>query len=172
MTMLAQTESRTKTRGGLILNVRPASPSDRQDLLKFLNAVKPEDLRYRFLAAVKPSEMLAKILADVDHRSREDLIAFDVGDGSIAATAMVAVGHSPEYAEIAVLVRSDLKAKGIGWVMLEEACAYARKRGYQRAECVESSGNRPAIELEREQGFVSRLHPDGAELTILTKDLG
>lgn len=159
------------TRGGLPLDVRPASPSDCQDLLKFLEAVIPGDLRFRFLAAVKPSEMLARILADVDHRSDEDLIAFDARDGTIAATAMIAEGHAPGYAEIAVLVRSDLKGRGVGWSMLEKACGYARDHGYERAECVESSENQRAIALEREQGFVARLHPDDAELTILTKIL-
>ena len=70
-----------------------------------------------------------------------------------------------------VLVRSDLKGRGVGWTMLEKACGYARDHGYERAECVESSENQRAIALEREQGYVARLHSDDAELTILTKIL-
>lgn len=171
--MLAQTEriSRIETRSGLKLDVRPALARDCHDLLKFLEAVKPTDLRFRFLAAVKPSEALARLLADVDHRSREDVIAFDCRDGSIAATALIAEGHARDCAEVAVLVRSDLKDHGIGWAMLLEACAHARAKGYRSAECVESSCNDRAIALEREQGFVAQLHPDDAELTILTKSL-
>lgn len=160
-----------RTRGGLALDVRPAAPADLEDLLNFLKSVKEGDLRFRFLAAVKPSEALARLLVDVDHRDREDLVAFDSSDGSIAASAMIAPGDAQNRAEIAVLVRSDLKDRGIGWRMLEEACAYARSHGYKSAECVESSDNRRAIALEREQGFASRLHPDDARLTILTKEL-
>lgn len=171
--MLAQSDKvvQVKTRGGLVLDVRPASPGDCHQLLKFLQAVKPEDLRFRFLSAVKPTEALARLLADVDHQSREDLIAFDARDGSIAATAMVAEGHAAEWAEISVLVRSDLKGQGVGWAMLTQASKTARSRGYHYAECVESSVNARAIQLEREQGFTDRLHPDDAELTILTKVL-
>ena len=171
--MLVQSDpiSQIRTRSGIKLDVRPASPANWQDLLGFLEAVSPADLRFRFLAAVKPSEILARLLADVDHHSREDLIAFDARDGSIVATAMIAEGHAPDCAEIAVLVRSDLKGHGIGWAMLVEACGYANAQGYRSAECVESSSNGRAIALEREQGFVARLHPDDAELTILTKSL-
>lgn len=160
-----------RTRGGIHLEVRPARHDDRKAILELLKAASPEDLRFRFLAAVKPSDILARLLADVDHRSKEDLIAFDTRDGSIAATAMIARGDAEDAAEVAVLVRSDLKDHGIGWEMLREACDYARTKGYKLAECVESSSNRRAIALEREQGFAARAHQGDAQLTILTKSL-
>ena len=169
--LLSEWSSQVTTRSGVALNIRPADPSDREAVLTFLRAVDPPDLRFRFLSAVKPSDQLAQLLTDVDHRSAEDLIAFDAADGSIAATAMIAQGQSSEAAEIAVLVRSDLKDRGIGWEMLRQACDYARARRFRRAECVESSSNDSAIMLEQEQGFASRLHPDSAELTILTRAL-
>jgi hypothetical protein len=55
--------------------------------------------------------------------------------------------------------------------MLRKACDYARTKGYKLAECVESSSNRRAIALEREQGFAARAHEGDAQLTILTKSL-
>lgn len=171
MLLLNQWTSQVKSRGGISLNVRPAAPDDRAEVMKFLGSVDVDDLRFRFMSAVKPSETLARILTDVDHSTTEDLIAFDAGDGSIAATAMIATGHSPEVAEVAVLVRSDLKDHGIGWEMLAQACDYARARGYGSAECVESSSNDRAIMLEREQGFVARLHPEDAQITVLTRKL-
>lgn len=160
-----------RTRGGIALEIRLARDNDRQAILKFLEAVTPVDLRFRFLSAVKPSDDLAGMLAEVDHQSREDLVAFDPGDDSVAATAMIARGDGDDVAEVAVLVRSDLKSQGIGWEMLRNACDYARAKGYKLAECVESSSNRRAIALEREQGFSARVHEDDAQLTILTKSL-
>lgn len=171
MLLLNEWASQLTTRGGISLNVRPSSPNDREDVLKFLQSVDAADLRFRFLSAVKPSETLARILTDVDHSSAEDLIAFDAGDGTIAATAMIAEGHSSEVAEIAVLVRSDLTGRGVGWSMLGQACDYARARGYERVECIESSSNERAIVLEREQGFTARLNPEDAAATILTRNL-
>lgn len=171
MLFLKEWTSQVTTRAGLELNIRPASPEDKDRVLRFLQAASPVDLRFRFLSAVKPTEGLARILTDVDHRKTEDLIAFDARDGSIAATAMIAEGSSTERAEAAVLVRSDLKHHGIGWTMLEEACDYARERGYERIECIESSSNREAISLEQEQGFTVAVQPGNAEITIVSKDL-
>ena len=171
MLLLPEWAAQIESRSGVHLNVRPVSPGDRGQMLNFLRAVEAPDLRFRFLSAVKPTEALARILTDVDHRSAEDLVAFDARDGSIVAAAMIADGSSPGCAEIAVLVRSDLKGRGIGWEMLKEACTYARARGFRRAECVESSSNQAAISLEREQGFVSTLHPIDAQLTVLSRDL-
>lgn len=159
------------TLGGLTLNIRSVSPADTSDLLTFLKAVEPTDLRFRFLSAVKPSEALARILADVDHKSSEDLVAFDTRDGRIAATAMIAASDEPGSAEVAVLVRSDLKGLGLGWEMLRQACAYARSVGYRKAESVEWSSNERAISLEREQGFRSHLYAGDPRLTLLTKEL-
>lgn len=171
MLLLNQWAAQATTRNGVVLNIRSASPSDREDILAFLNSVSPEDLRFRFLSAVKPSASLARMLSDVDHRSTESLVAFDASNGSIAASAMVAEGEEGDTAEIAVLVRSDLRGHGIGWKMLEEACGYARARGYRVAQCVESAGNLRAIEIEREQGFVARPYEGNADTTILTKNL-
>ena len=170
--LLSEWASRVTTRGGIALNIRPAAPTDREAVLTFLRAVEPPDLRFRFLNAVKPSDELARLLTDVDHRSAEDLIAFDGCNGSIVATAMIAEGELEGDAEVAVLVRSDLKGRGIGWELLRQACDYARARGFRRVECVESSANNLAITLEREQGFTSHLHPGSAELTILEKRFG
>jgi GNAT superfamily N-acetyltransferase len=160
------------TRDGSRLNVRPASTADIQDVSEFLKAVTAEDLRFRFLNAVTPSEALTRILTAVDHTNVENLLAFDGGDGRLTATAMVAVGSSPEIAEVALVVRSDLKGKGIGWALLAHACDYARARGFRRLECIEWSENRTAIALEQELGFRSRACPGEASLTILSKDLG
>lgn len=169
--LLSEWASQVTTRDGIGLYIRPADPSDRESVMTFLRAVDPPDLRFRFLNAVKPSDELAGIFTEVDHRCAEDLIAFDA-NGSIVGTAMIAEGQSHGAAEVAVLVRSDLKGHGIGWELLKQACNYARARGFQRVECVESSSNHKAITLEREQGFSSKVHPDSAELTILEKRFG
>ena len=88
--LLPEWMSQATTRGDVELNIRSAAPGDREAVFTFLRAVQPPDLRFRFLSAVKPSDALARILNEVDHRTTEDLIAFDARDGSIAATAMIA----------------------------------------------------------------------------------
>jgi GNAT superfamily N-acetyltransferase len=171
MLLFNEWTSQVTTRGGIGLNIRPASTDDKDRVLSFLQAASPRDLRFRFLSAVKASESLARILTDVDHRDTEDLIAFDAHDDSIVATAMIAKGEAPDLAEVAILVRSDLKKLGIGWEMLRQASDYAKARGYRRIECIESSSNEAAMTLEREQGFQASLSPGNSEVTILTRNL-
>lgn len=159
------------TGGGIKLDVRPASPADQQLVLDFLRSLDVQDLRFRFLAAVKPSDEIAQLFTRVDHTHVENLLAFDTSDGRLAATAMVAAESSPDTAELAIVIRSDLRYKGIGRALLSYACDVAKARGYQRLECIESNENRDFVTVEGEFGFEARSHPGDPTLTILSKDL-
>lgn len=159
------------TQSGIKLNVRSASPNDQQRVLDFLKDLEAQDLRFRFLGTVRPSEALARMLTVVDHIKAENLLAFDDSDGRLAATVMIAAEPSPGCAEIAVVIRSDLRHRGIGRALLSHACDFARARGFRRVNCVESSENRDFVTVEQEFGFKSRTYPGDATLTILSKEL-
>ena len=110
MTELSENRStKLVTRSGFQLNVREAVASDELELLDFLHAVSPEDLRLRFLSSVRPSLELARELTRVDVSNAENLLAFDNSDGRLVATAALAAESGSATAEVAVLVRSDLK---------------------------------------------------------------
>lgn len=171
--LLPQWSAQLVTRGGLTLNVRPAAQDDEAELIRFLMQASPEDLRYRFLSAVgNPGHSLAQPLVEVDHERTENLLAFDDRDGSLIATAMIAADDRMEDAEVAVMVRPDLKGQGVGWSMLAHSCDYASERGYQRLHSVELRENRTAIALEKEMGFVASPCPGDSTLTMLSKSLG
>ena len=169
--LLGEWSAQLVTRSGIHLNVRPSAPDDQQQILEFLKAVTPADLRFRFLAAVRPSDALARLFSNVDHSNIESLLAFDAGDARLVAIAMIASEGPTSTAEVAIVVRSDLKNKGIGWTLLAHSCAFAMARGFKRVECIESSENRTAVSLEEEMGFQSRSCPGDATLTILSREL-
>lgn len=169
---LPQWSAQLKVRSGRALNVRPASPEDEQALSEFFRQASPDDLRFRFLGSMRSvGPDLVHQLTNVDHGRTENLLAFDARDGRLAATAMVAADEEMESAEVAVLVRSDLKGQGTGWAMLSYACDYAKARGIRRVYSVELSDNRAAISLEEEQGFVAKPCAHDMGLTVLTKEL-
>jgi len=169
---LPQWSAQLETKGGLKLNVRPASQDDEAELIDFLGRASPEDLRYRFLSAVgKPGHSLVQPLVEVDHERTENLLAFDGRDGRLVATAMVAADDRLEDAEVAVMVRPDLKGQGAGWSMLAHSCVYAKQRGYRRIHSVELADNQSAIGLEKEMGFTASACPGDPTLTMLSKDL-
>lgn len=160
------------TSGGLRLNVRSASPADEQELARFFDEATHEDLRFRFLSSMKAvAPEITRELVEVDHSRTENLLAFDARDGRLAATAMIAANEDQDSAEVAVIVRSDLKGRGVGWAMLDLACDYATARGFKSLHSVELGANFPGIALEEEMGFKGRPCPEDSSVMILTKTL-
>lgn len=169
--LLSAWAAKTITKDGVVLNVRPACQEDEQTLLDFFRQMSPQDLRFRFLSAMKGiSPGLAHSLVDVDHTQTENLLAFD-DQGRLVATTMIAAPEGTDDAEVAVAVRSDLKGHGVGWSMLDQACDYARSRGFKTLHSVQMSDDRAAIGLEAEMGFQARPCPDDMSLTLLSKKL-
>lgn len=170
--LLPEWSAQLETKGGLKLNVRSAATDDEAELTRFLGQASPEDLRFRFLSAVgQIGHSLVQPMVEVDHERTENLLAFDAQDGRLAATAMIAADDRMEDAEVAIMVRPDLRGRGAGWSMLAHSCDYARQRGFQRIHSVEMGDNRSAIALEKEMGFVARPCPEDATLTIVSKIL-
>lgn len=170
MIKAGQLENAT-THRGVELSIRPVQTTDGDLLSSFFAKVSSDDLRFRFLAVTKEvsAEQIA-LLVNVDHRQSEGFLAF-LEDGSLAATTMVAGDAAGKRAEVAVVVRADLKGQGIGWTMLNHAAAYAKNRGIEVLESVESRQNQSAIEVERDLGFAIEPYPDDPTLVIVSKKL-
>lgn len=168
--LLPEWSAQLVTRGGLKLNVRPACDQDEALLIDFFRQSSADDLRFRFLSAMQSvGPPLAHQLADVDHGRTENLLAFDASDGRLAASAMIAADERLQDAEVAIIVRSDLKGRGAGWAMLAHTCDYANARGFKRVHSIELADNRSAIALEEEVGFTARPCAEDMSLTVLTK---
>ena len=170
--LLPEWSAQLTTKAGMKLNVRPASGDDEQRLLDFFEDVTADDLRFRFLSGLRHvGQPLVHQLTELDHDRTEHLLAFDARDGALVASVMIAADERMEKAEVAVVVRSDLKGRGIGWAMLEHACDYAAARGIRRVECIEAADNRTAISLEQEMGFETREFPGDSTLRLVIRDL-
>jgi len=161
------------TRSGIQLQARRATAADEQALATFFALVTREDLRFRFLTAANAgnSAMLqAMIRADDPHTL--SLIVTEVGNPAVVATAMLAGDGAGTRAEAAIVLRSDRKAKGIGYTLLDHLIGEARARGYRVIECLEDRANQGAISVEQDLGFAARSLPEDPTLVLLSKDLG
>jgi acetyltransferase len=160
------------TRSGFSFQVRSADESDEAVLAEFFTHVTPDDLRFRFLSAIqKVGHAQLALLTQVDHRRVENFLAFDMVTGCLLASAMLAVEDDLEHAEVAIVIRSDFKDRGIGWSLLEHAGRRATVMGVKTLQAIESQENRSAIRVERDMGFTSRPCPGDFTLTILEKSL-
>lgn len=160
------------TRSGLSIQVRSADEKDEAVLAEFFTHVTHDDLRFRFLSAIeKVGHAQLALLTQVDHRRVENFLAFDIVTGCLLASAMLAIEDDLEHAEVAVVIRSDFKDRGIGWSLLEHAAEQAAAMGVKTLQAIEMPENRSAIRVEHDMGFSARPYPGDATLTLLEKSL-
>jgi len=145
------------TRGGFRLHVRIGQPSDVDFLADLFRHVSAEDLRFRFMGTAKTlsADQLLTLL-DAS-QGMTTFIAFDEAGCPVACCTLA---DQPDglSAEVTLSVRSDWKGRGVSWTLLEHVLACAAARGLTRVNSLESGDDIEAINLQREMGFVARLH--------------
>lgn len=168
-----QTSQPLVTRTGFRFQVRSAAPTDDATVADFFTHVTREDLRFRFLSGLNEvgSAQIAA-LTHVDHRSRENFLAFTADGSMMLATAMLACDPAFERGEVAIAIRKDFKQHGIGWALLAHIAHYADARGVRVLEAIESRDNHAAIEVERDMGFTIEAYPGDGALLRISRELG
>ncbi|RDV00838.1 GNAT family N-acetyltransferase [Trinickia dinghuensis] len=154
------------------LTIRPIRPEDEPAHSAFVSAMTPNDLRLRFFGAVSGFDhtQLAR-MTQIDYDREMALIA-TIGEGGGATTlAVVRTITDPdnECAEFALAVRSDMKGKGLGRMLMERIVAYVRTRG---TGCIVGEvlrENRPMLGLAKAVGFATSSTADPAVVEVLMR---
>lgn len=160
------------TRTGFSFHVRPVDTRDEPALAEFFTHVTTDDLRFRFLTSLRVvgHERLAAMI-EVDHRQKENFLAFAADGTTVIATAMLACDVAMETGEVAISIRSDHKGRGVGWELLEHVAHFAEAAGIRTLQSIESHANHAAIELERDMGFTVRTYPGDSTLMLVERKL-
>ncbi|MBC7663421.1 MAG: GNAT family N-acetyltransferase, partial [Caulobacter sp.] len=116
--------------------IRPIRPEDEPQHRAFIDLLQPEDLRLRFFSVRRelPRSELAR-LAQIDYAREMAFIAVrTLPDGAKQTLGVVRAAIDPDNvdAEFAVIVRSDLKAHGLGRILMRKMIAFLKGRGTQR----------------------------------------
>jgi acetyltransferase len=156
--------------GGERILVRPIRPQDEPGLVVMVARSALEDIRLRFFQPLKevPHQLAAR-LSQIDYDREMAFVATPPEDsGEIFGVGRLAADPDNERAEYAVMVRSDLKARGIGYRLMKELLAHARRRGVKTVFGEVLRENRPMLEMVRELGFAIAPAADPAvvEVTI------
>jgi acetyltransferase len=142
---------------GRRLLLRPIRPEDLPQHSAFLARVSPEDLRTRFfraIRAVSPRDLAS--LTQIDYERAMAFIAEARDATGATETLGVARAHAdPDNiaAEFAVLVRSDLKGRGLGSALLSKLMRYCTARGIERMAGEVLAENAPMLHLAQHCGF-------------------
>jgi acetyltransferase len=154
-------EKSVRTVTGRDVTLRPIRPEDARLYPDFIAKLENRDVRLRLLAPRKKfsDDFLAR-LTQIDYAREMAFVAIDPESGALAGVARLAADPDYTRAEYAVIVRSDLKAQGIGWSLMEHLIAYARAEGLQRLEGTVLAENVGMLEMCRELGFAISRDPE------------
>jgi acetyltransferase len=140
------------------LTLRPIRPEDEDQHRRFIESLSPEDVRMRVFITRRslPRSELAR-LTQIDYAREMAFIAERPGsDGKPETVGTVRAVSDPDNveAEFAIVVRSDLKGRGLGRLLLGKLQRYARVQGLQRITGVVLRENAAMLDLARHVGFV------------------
>ena len=137
---------------GARVRLRPVRPEDEQGLVEMIEASRQEDRQLRFFRGLaRVSHDLAARLSQIDYDREMAFVALEP-DGRIAGAARIVADPNNETAEFAVMVRSDLKGRGLGFALMTALLAYARARGLARVHGDVLRANVAMLEMARALG--------------------
>jgi acetyltransferase len=141
---------------GTIL-VRPIRPDDEAQHLAFLESLDPEDIRLRvFYSRRSIGRTELARLTQIDYEREMAFIAEATGpDGqrrTLGAARSVADPDNQD-AEFGIIVRSDLKGRGLGRLLMDKLIRHARERGTRRLVATVLRDNDGMLALARACGF-------------------
>ena len=140
------------------LVLRPIRPEDEPQHREFADSLSPGDLRLRFFSSrlELPRSELAR-LTQIDYSREMAFIAVRTdADGTPHTIGVVRAVTDPDNvdAEFAIVVRSDLKAQGLGAILMDKMIKYLKSRGTQRMVALVLPDNRAMLELGQSAGMV------------------
>ncbi|HVX75577.1 MAG TPA: bifunctional acetate--CoA ligase family protein/GNAT family N-acetyltransferase [Bradyrhizobium sp.] len=167
-----QWEGELLLKDGSRIMVRPMRPEDEPAIAGFLGEVDPEDVRLRFFHAVKDfSHTFVARLTQLDYARAMAFVAMDPNTRQIVGTVRLHSDSLYESGEYAILVRSQLKGKGLGWALMRLLIAYARSEGLKRLFGEVLHENTTMLAMCRELGFTVKSAPEDPTVANVALDL-
>ena len=134
--------------------VRPIKPADEPLMHNLLVHVSKEDLRLRFFDSIREfSHQFVARLTQIDYAREMAFVAIDEASDEIIGVVRLYSGSSHETGEYAILLRSDLKGRGLGWALMQLIIEYAKSEGLKRIVGQILQENAIMLRMCRELGF-------------------
>ena len=151
---------------------RPIRPEDELLYGHLIERLTTEDMRMRFfIGHPHHSHKLIARLTQIDYAREMAFVAISQQSGELLGVARLIADPDYRRAEYAVIVASDLKARGLGWSLMQHLIDYARHEGLSELFGDVLSENTAMLRMCREFGFKIAAQPDDASLSRVTLDL-
>jgi acetyltransferase len=161
-------ERRTELRDETKILVRPVRPEDEPLYGPFFAAVTQQDLRLRFFAPVKEfGHTFIVRFTQIDYARAMAFIAIEESSGNMLGVVRLHADANYERGEYAILVRSDLKGRGLGYLLMQMIIEYARAEGLKTIEGQVLAENTAMLAMCRELGFSISSDPSDPDTCIV-----
>ncbi len=143
--------------------MRPIRPEDETLYALFFSKLSPDDIRMRFFTA-KPDlsfKFLAR-LTQIDYAREMAFVAIAAETGELLGVSRLIADPDYTSAEYGVLVRSDLKSKGLGWRLMQHLIDYARHEKLEELYGEVLATNTTMLRMCEEMGFHIEADPGDA----------
>ncbi len=151
--------------------VRPILPEDEPNHAAFIKKVSKEDLYKRFFSDVGEfnHEALANLTQiDYDREMAFVAVVQNGPDEEIIGVSRALINPENTDAEFAILIRSDLKGKGLGKILMGKIVDYCKAKGTTQMSGMTMPTNRGMLTLAQHLGFKIDVHfEDGTADMVL-----
>jgi acetyltransferase len=150
----SQWQRHLELKDGWRILVRPIRPEDEPSIHELLRHVTSEDLRLRFFAPMRQfsHEFIAR-LTQLDYARAMAFVAFDEASNELVGVVRLHSDSIYESGEYAILLRSELKGRGLGWALMQLIIEYAKSEGLKRLTGEVLQENSIMLTMCRELGF-------------------
>ena len=153
--------------------MRPLRPADAALYPEFIAHVTPQDARLRFFSAIRElSEERIAELTQLDYSRAMAFIAIDERCGEMLGVVRLHRDDDGRGGEYAVIVRSALKGRGLGWLLMQRMIEYARATGLARVHGQVLAENTTMLRMCSELGFQVADDPGSKGIKVATLELG
>jgi acetyltransferase len=130
--------------------------------------VTPHDLRLRFFAPVKEfTHAFIARFTQLDYARAMAFIAIEESSGRLLGVVRLHANADYDTGEYAILVRSDLKGHGIGWLLMQMIIEYARAEGIGTIEGQVLRENTSMLAMCRQLGFEIAADPQDLDICLV-----
>lgn len=162
-------ESHEVLADGLRVLVRPLKPDDEALYPDFIAHVTAEDARLRFFHAIREiSPEMLKAFVSIDYWRAMAFAAIGEDDGKLLGVSRLHCDPFHSHGEYAVIVRSDLKGHGLGWLLMQRIIEWARRTGLERVHGQVLADNTSMLRMAGELGFQVTDEPSDRDIKVVT----
>ena len=154
------------------LSIRPIRPEDEPLYEEFFSRVTAEDRRLRFFGTGNSftHQALARF-TQIDYAREMAFVAVAKATSKLLGVARLVADPDYVHGEYAILVRSDVKGRGLGWRLMQHLIDYAKAEGLKQIRGTVLAENTTMLRMCTELGFTVEGDPGDPGLMNVALEL-